>query len=207
MQDEKFLAVAEGVGGDRGLPARLALIPFLYGALGCGSELFDANRASNCVGGQCPRPECSVEGGGWPADWASLEEQALSLVNERRANGASCGEQRFGPAPAFLMSPALRQSARCHSLDMATQNYFSHESLDGRSPWARIAAAGYTGAATAENIAAGYSDARSAVNALMASTGHCKNIMQRSSNEIGIGFASSSTAFYHSYWTQDFGRR
>jgi len=193
------------VDGDCRLWARLGLTAFLSGAFGCGADLFDVN--ARCAGAQCPRLECNVEGGGWPADWASLEEQALSAVNEQRASGARCEDQLFGPAPAFLMSPALRQSARCHSLDMATQNYFSHESLDGSSPWTRIAAAGYAGTATAENIAAGYSDARSVVRALMGSAGHCKNIMQRSSNEIGIGFASSSTASYHSYWTQDFGRR
>jgi uncharacterized protein YkwD len=105
------------------------------------------------------------------------------------------------------MSSELRQAARCHSLDMATQNYFSHDSLDGHSPWTRIANAGYRGSPTAENIAAGYPNATSVMNGWMSSAGHCVNIMNANSNEIGIGFASSSGSTYRTYWTQDFGKR
>lgn len=193
----------DGVGGG----VRLAIIACLCGVLSCGENLFDAHRTVNCAGAQCPRLECNVDGGSWPADWASLEQQSLELVNQVRSSGASCGNDRYGPAPALSMNAELRQAARCHSLDMATQNYFSHDGLDGTSPWTRIAAAGYRGFPAAENIAAGYADARLVVNGLMGSAGHCKNIMQASSNEIGIGFSSSSTAAYRTYWTQDFGRR
>ena len=186
---------------------RLAIICLACTAFACGDNLFDADRSANCGGPQCTPVKCSVDGGSWPNDWASLEEQSLDLLNQLRSAGASCGDEYFGRAPALTMNSALREAARCHSLDMATQNYFSHDSLDGTSPWTRIAASGYRGSAAAENIAAGYSDARSVVNGLMGSVGHCKNIMQAASNEIGIGFAKSSSASYRDYWTQDFGRR
>ncbi len=186
--------------------ARLAIILLLPLASACGQDIFDANRVANCAPGQCPRLECTADGS-WPANWAALEEQALAIVNQQRASGASCGGDAYRPAQALSMNSELREAARCHSLDMATQNYFAHESLDGRSPWGRIAAAGYRGSPAGENIAAGYPDARAVVNGLMGSPGHCRNIMQASSNEVGIGFANSSTGAYHSYWTQDFGRR
>jgi uncharacterized protein YkwD len=129
------------------------------------------------------------------------------LVNQIRANGAACPTGQYGPAQALSMNAELRQAARCHSLDMATQNYFSHTSMDGRSPQARIRNAGYRGLTIAENIAAGYPDARSVVDGWMGSAGHCTNIMQPSLSETGIGYARSASGSYRTYWTQDFGRR
>ncbi len=185
---------------------RLGLLAPLLAGLACGN-LFDSNRSRGCEGAQCSPVECSVDGGAWPADWASLEDDVLVLVNQIRLNGASCATVRYGPAPALTMNPELRQAARCHSLDMATQNYFAHDSMDGRSPWMRMANAGYRGFPTAENIAAGYPDARSAVDGWMSSPGHCGNIMEPSSNETGIGYAPASSGTYRTYWTHDFGRR
>jgi uncharacterized protein YkwD len=105
------------------------------------------------------------------------------------------------------MNSALRQAARCHSLDMAVHGYFSHTSQDGRSPWDRIAAAGYDAFATGENIAAGYATADAVVAGWMTSTGHCNNIMNGSSNETGVGYAFQQGSPFGHYWTQTFGQR
>lgn len=71
---------------------------------------------------------------------------------ERRAGGT--------PMPAvgpLVMNAALGSAARGHSEDMATANYFSHTSPDGRSFVDRMLAAGYGGGGPhGENIAAGY---------------------------------------------------
>jgi uncharacterized protein YkwD len=106
-----------------------------------------------------------------------------------------------------VMNDALRQAARCHSLDMAVNNYFSHTSQDGRTPWDRIDAAGYDASATGENIAAGYANADAVVAGWMTSTGHCNNIMNGGSNETGIGYAFQQGSTYGRYWTQTFGHR
>jgi uncharacterized protein YkwD len=90
---------------------------------------------------------------------------------------------------------------------MAALGYFSHTSQDGRSPWDRIAAAGYTAFATGENIAAGQATPATVVSGWMASTGHCENIMKGTSNEIGVGYAYDAAAPYQRYWTQTFGKR
>ena len=75
----------------------------------------------------------------------------------------------------------LRTAARNHSVDMATLNYFSHTSLDGRTFSQRRSNAGYSGAfPRGENIAAGQPSPQSVVNAWMASPGHCTNIMSGS---------------------------
>ncbi len=143
----------------------------------------------------------------WPTAWTAFEDQVIALVNQRRASGANCGSVAMPAAPPLVMDPALRRAARCHSLDMATHNYFDHTSQDGRSPWDRIAAAGYTGFGNAENIAAGQSTPVSVVGTWMSSAGHCSNIMSGGSNEIGVGYAFAASASYGHYWTQDFGKR
>jgi uncharacterized protein YkwD len=153
-----------------------------------------------------PGPDCT-DPAAWPADWAALEDQVLTLVNQRRAAGATCGGTAYPPVPALTLDVHLRQAARCHSLDMAAHNYFSHDSQDGRSPWDRIAQAGYTGFGNAENIAAGQVTAASVMDSWMSSTGHCTNIMRSGSNEIGIGYAYDASSDYDRYWTQDYGQR
>ena len=86
---------------------------------------------------------------------------------------------------------------------MALRNYFSHTSLDGRSPWDRIEAQGYT-AGSGENIAAGQSTPAAVMDAWMKSTGHRANILNCSSRAIGVGIGRGGS--YGTYWTQDFGR-
>jgi uncharacterized protein YkwD len=153
-----------------------------------------------------PGPDCT-DPTTWPADWVAFEDSVLALVNAQRAAGASCGGTAYPAVPPLTLDVHLRQAARCHSLDMAQHNYFSHTSQDGRSPWDRIANAGYTGFGNAENIAAGQSTPASVMQSWMTSTGHCTNIMRSGSNEIGIGYAFDASADYDRYWTQDFGQR
>lgn len=143
----------------------------------------------------------------WPANLARTEEQLLVLLNEQRAIGANCGGQTFGPTGPVVMHPALRRSARLHSQDMADQNYFEHNSLDGRTPFQRMADAGYDAFGFAENIAAGNADAASTFEQWLNSPGHCRNMMAPEANEIGIGHGYNREATYRDYWTQNFGQR
>lgn len=135
----------------------------------------------------------------------AFEDSVLSLVNQHRAAGASCGGSGFGPTHALSMNGQLRLAARGHSEDMAIQGFFSHTSPQGVTFSQRIRAAGYGGSPIAENIAAGYATAEAAVAAWMSSPGHCANIMSPSFRSIGVGYAYRSGSPYGAYWTQDFG--
>lgn len=141
----------------------------------------------------------------WPVAWTQFEDQVLALTNQRRTAGATCGTTAFPACPALVGNDKLRQAARCHSLDMATQNYFSHTGLDGSNPGARIAAAGFVANGWGENIAAGYTTPESVVNGWMTSEGHCRNIMNCRLPLLGVGYALDSASTYDHYWTQDFG--
>jgi uncharacterized protein YkwD len=88
---------------------------------------------------------------------------------------------------------------------MATNSYFSHTSLDGRTFAQRIGQAGYAGGFLAENIAAGSSTAQAVVDVWMQSTGHCQNIMNSGLRVIGIGYDFNQSSTYRHYWTQNCG--
>jgi uncharacterized protein YkwD len=140
---------------------------------------------------------------GAKAGGTSTESQeVVQLVNAERAQ-AGCSP--------LQVSSQLTAAAQGHSADMALNNFFSHVSLDGRSPWDRILAEGYNFWSAAENIAAGYPTPASVMAAWMESDGHRANILNCDLEDIGVGYYylanDSGDVNYHHYWTQDFGTR
>jgi uncharacterized protein YkwD len=130
---------------------------------------------------------------------AADEEEVLRLINEHRAAGAHCGEHgAYAATHPLTMEPRLRCAARAHTVDMAEREYFDHYSPEGDGPSERIAATGYTSGTWGENIAR-RSGAEAVVNAWMASDGHCRNIMNDSFQDIGVGNVDN-------LWTLKFAR-
>lgn len=121
--------------------------------------------------------------------------EVVRLVNVARG-AAGCA--------AVHVNARLATAARLHSADMARQDYFSHTSLDGRTPWDRIRAQGYA-YGSAENIAAGYPTAAAVMAGWMNSPGHKANILNCSNIALGVGLGRGGS--YGTYWTQDFGSR
>lgn len=124
----------------------------------------------------------------------SVAGQVLLLVNQERAK-VGCR--------ALSANASLQRAAQGHSTDMATNDYFSHTSLDGRTFADRIRAAGYVGSLLAENIAAGQPTASTVMAGWMSSPGHRANILNCAYTSLGVGLARGGTYGY--YWTQDFG--
>lgn len=143
----------------------------------------------------------------WPAGWSEREVRMLELVNEMRTNGGDCPSGHYGPRSPLVMNPALRTAARLHSKDMADQNYFDHNGLDGSDPWRRMADAGYDAQPVGENIAAGNAAAEDAFDQWVNSDGHCRNMMSSNATEIGVGMAQNDASQFGAYWTQTFGAR
>ncbi len=110
------------------------------------------------------------------------------------------------PVAALAMHSILRQAARAHAADMAHNNYFAHESLDGRSPFDRMQQAGYQFTKAGENIAAGSSTAQATMGQWMNSPGHCENIMDDGYQDIGVGYAFDEAHDFEHVWVQNFGR-
>jgi len=148
----------------------------------------------------------------------SFKTQYLNVINSARSTSQDCGEYGyFSAAPLLRWNDKLYAAAYEHSNDMATTNIFSHEGsgqetdrvgvLNGNKSTAkdRINAYGYSWNRYAENIAAGTGTIEESVNQLLASDGHCANIMNPNLSEVGIAMAKNSNSQYTYYWTQVFG--
>lgn len=139
--------------------------------------------------------------------FANFDAEMLQRVNAKRAAGASCGTKgTFAPTAPLAWNAKLTNAAYGHSRDMADQNYFAHNSLDGRTMAQRITAAGYGWSAIGENIAAGYGSVQAVVDGWMASDGHCANIMSATYKDIGVACARNPSSTYGTYWTMDLGK-
>jgi hypothetical protein len=167
------------------------------------------------------------------------EQYALEFINRARANptaegtrlgiviteGLTAGEVAdTGPRPPLAMNVNLLASARAHSADMWTRNYFTHDTLSPPTQiwYDRITAFGYIWNLVGENIAASSSaTAAQLEDNLMRDTGypgrgHRKNLLDIDDTsatyfrEIGVGYYSGATSHSNSLkdlLTEDFGRR
>ncbi|MFC4114374.1 CAP domain-containing protein [Nonomuraea zeae] len=126
----------------------------------------------------------------------ALENEVVRLTNAERAKGG-CDPLKH--------DARLSRAALGHSADMARNDYFDHDSQDGRDMVDRMRATGFTGSAWAENIAMGQRSAAEVVRSWMNSDGHRQNIMNCSYTLIGVGAAKDSQG--QIYWTQDFAAR
>src|SRR3989344_238117 len=106
------------------------------------------------------------------------ESELLELVNKERGQN--------GRAPLTL-NPQLSDAARRKAADMLEKNYWAHFAPDGStSPWVFIRAAGYNYVNAGENLARGFADSSSTVNAWMSSETHRDNILASKYNDIGF---------------------
>ena len=86
--------------------------------------------------------------------------------------------QRAGQKQAPLtLDPQLTAAAQAKAEDMATSNYWAHNSPDGKTPWTFISASGYQYQTAGENLAYGFSSASDTVTGWMNSPEHRANIL------------------------------
>lgn len=136
---------------------------------------------------------------------SDMEWEHFNLVNQLRAAGFTCPQgTTYAPnSQPLVFECNLWKASQLHSKDMAQNNYFSHTSQDGRSPWQRAAAVGAS--ANGENIAAGSSTAQAVLEQWKKSDGHCNNMGKVSFRLFAVGYGYDSSSAYEKYWTQMFG--
>lgn len=121
------------------------------------------------------------------------ELKALDLINNDRQ------KYRLKPLKQNL---ALAELARQHASDMMEKNYFSHDNLEGKSPFDRIKKAGIRYTAAGENLYKGLNDpigedVEIAEQFLMSSPSHRRNILDRDFTEVGIGIVRSQDGWMY----------
>lgn len=156
------------------------------------------NGAVSVPGGlSTPPSPTSTSGGGGMAGCQSSENgaylnQLLALINAARAEAN---------ASPLNLNSALSAAAQGHSLDMACNNFLTHNGSDGSSIGDRIAAAGYLADDYTEIIAIG--TPQDAMSQWRASASHWDALIDKSMTECGIGYVYVANSDYGGYFTVD----
>ncbi len=140
-----------------------------------------------------------------PCEVSELQKEMLELVNKARAEGRYCGEEYYEAVAPVTWNCTLVKAAEIHNADMSTNNFFAHEGSDGLKAGARLDRVGYNWSTYGENLAAGFIEPKEAMEALLASPGHCRNIMGKKYEEFGAASVFYTKAEYSHYWTQVYG--
>ena len=117
-------------------------------------------------------------------------DRVVALVNQERAK-VGC--------MAVTRNAALDTAAQKHSVYQDETQTMRHDGRGGTDAGQRITAEGYRWSTWGENVAYGFPDADSVMNAWMNSQHHRENILNCKFKEIGMGLQGSKD-----YWTQDF---
>ncbi|MDW0117958.1 CAP-associated domain-containing protein [Sporosarcina thermotolerans] len=122
-----------------------------------------------------------------------FEQQLFDLTNAARV--------RHGRS-ILRWDNAISDTARKHSLDMAINDYFSHDNLKGQSPFDRMKEDQIKFRRAGENLAYGQSSSIFAHEGLMNSKGHRENILIDDYSHLGIGVAFNEKS--QPYYTENF---
>jgi len=132
-------------------------------------------------------------------------EAEAARLNIDLYEGVPQGEISGAPSQPLTFNAMLLAAARDHSKDMITNDFFSHSSLDGTTPFDRMTTAGYGYWTAGENIA--FSGSTRPMNGATVSAalhdnlfvdenypgrGHRVNILLPDFKEVGVGLASGS---------------
>ena len=112
---------------------------------------------------------------------AFAEAEILALVNDDRAAAG---------LPHLSLNPILNLAAYAKAQDMLSENYFSHTSPEGETPWHWFDVWGYRYTFAGENLATGFSDPQDLENSWMASAPHRANILSPNYSEVGLAVVS-----------------
>lgn len=103
------------------------------------------------------------------------------LTNEQRQNNSL--------SPLSLNS-TLSLAAQRKAENMFAENYWSHYSPDGKTPWDFILGAGYQYEYAGENLAKNFLFSNGVVDAWMNSTTHRENILKKEYTEVGYAIVN-----------------
>jgi uncharacterized protein YkwD len=114
---------------------------------------------------------------------SSMQAQALLLdTNNQRVQAH---------VPLLGENAQLDQAAQAKAQDMATRNYWSHNTPDGSPPWVFVANQNYSYQKLGENLAAGFDNEQAAINGWMGSSHHRENLLDASFSQVGFGVATN----------------
>lgn len=102
------------------------------------------------------------------------------------------GERKKAGLNPLQYNQVLSDSARKKAEDMFKNDYWAHNSPQGKTPWTFFDAAGYKYSVAGENLAKDFYDTDSLIKAWMNSPTHKANIIHQKYQEIGIAVVNGT---------------
>lgn len=121
--------------------------------------------------------------GGRVLDYATSMSISGLLADTNSARGSN------GVGSLYL-NDKLDAAAQAQADDMAARDYWSHYTPDGDPPWVWVTAQGYSYQKLGQNLATGFNDEQSTINAWLASPDHRANLLDPSFKDVGFGYSN-----------------
>lgn len=116
---------------------------------------------------------------------------AYSITQQELLDHTNNARKEHGLEPLTL-NDSLVSAANGKAQHMFVNNYWAHFAPDGTSPWNFIRGAGYTYVFAGENLAKGFTDSKSVVDAWMNSPSHRENLLSNKYKEIGFAVSEGN---------------
>lgn len=107
----------------------------------------------------------------------TMKQNVINLTNQEREKVKT---------KALIENQSLDQAAQTKLNDMFNKNYWDHTSPSGQQAWDFINLTSYKYDYAGENLARGFVDSKSIVNAWMNSSSHKKNLLNNHYQDIGV---------------------
>ena len=136
----------------------------------------------------------SFPSGGLQAAIRPPAGKVLDYATSMSINGllSSTNDARTSNGVASLtLNDKLDAAAQAKANDMASRNYWSHNTPEGNPPWVFVNNQGYSYQKLGENLATGFSDEQAAINGWLSSPSHRANMLDSAFLEVGFGFANN----------------
>lgn len=126
----------------------------------------------------------------WPKNHSNVlgyatDISSSSLLLDTNAERTQDNEQ------ALRLNSQLMAAAQAKANNMATLNYWSHDTPSGQPPWVFIKNAGYNYQSAGENLAYGFTTSATTLSGWMNSPDHRANILDANYQDVGFGIANA----------------
>lgn len=124
-----------------------------------------------------------------------LQANVLAYATNMSAGGllqATNTQRQQNGATTLSLNSQLTQAAQAKANDMATRNYWSHNTPEGTQPWVFVQNAGYQYLKAGENLAYGFDSSDEAIVGWMNSPTHKANLLDTAFKEVGFGIANNA---------------
>jgi|GEM_PF-4257524 len=131
----------------------------------------------------------TLPAGGFLASTFHLSDVFTSVISGEKIVELTNHARVADKAKPLIVSSTLQKAAQAKANDMLKNQYFSHTTPKGETPWNFMNSQKYYFLYAGENLAMQYDSAEHVVESWMQSAAHRDNLLSKRFTEIGVGMA------------------